>query len=143
MSTSAFLTPSKAAASNSQEENTAAVPSVSKPYPYTDKEAVCEFCGRKKVFRFQRYLKCSHCTLRPLSPVSITRLRTLMCMTQEEFGRQLGVTRLCVWNWENGLRIPHDRHRRLLLKLAQGNKVEMNVYEKRDAPGIAKEPEPV
>jgi len=100
----------------------------------------CEFCGAKKRSRFQRYMKCTNCSVRPLSPSSITRLRTLMCMTQEAFGRQLGVSRLCVWNWENGLRIPHDRHRRLLMRLAKGNKVKLDVYELRQPAGIAKEP---
>lgn len=57
----------------------------------------------------------------------LKKLRRQMFLTRVEFGRQLGVSRQTVRNWEEGITHPSITHKKKIIQLCVENNVPVNL----------------
>lgn len=60
---------------------------------------------------------------------AIKMIRQALCLEQQEFAKQIGVTKSSVCNYEKGIRMPRLPTIRKILDLAKKNKIKIGVED--------------
>lgn len=58
----------------------------------------------------------------------IKKIRRSVGLTQEEFGKELGLSRTCIFNWENKIKEPSPSSIRKLLKFCEYKGIVVDKY---------------
>jgi len=60
---------------------------------------------------------------------TIKSIRKRLFMSQEQFAKELGVTKMCISNYENGRYCISAKPLKRLMQLAQSNNIEVDINE--------------
>lgn len=59
----------------------------------------------------------------------VYKLRNLLCLSQEEFGKIISVSYNTINRWENGHNVPAAKMKRKINQLINNNCLEVNFYD--------------